>query len=70
MILVAILEEDFSIISTFVTMFLIILIFLSLILGSLHPTFTTNIVKRYKSGDYQLELRIKENQIDTIYIFK
>lgn len=70
MILVAIVEGDFNIISTVVTVLLMALFLLSFILGSSHPEVTTSIVERYKRGDYELELRIKENKIDTVYIFK
>lgn len=35
-----------------------------------NPKWNTEIVHRYQKGDYQLELTIDGDKVDTLYIFK
>lgn len=69
MILSAIAEGNYGIICTVITVLLGALFLLSFILGSSHPKVTTSIIERYKEGDYQLELKVDGDKIDTLYIF-
>lgn len=31
---------------------------------------TTRLIHRYQQGDYELEIRVKKEKIDTLYVFK
>lgn len=63
-------EDEFGICTMLNTLLLIVLIPTCLILGTSNKYNSTRIVNQYKSGDYELEIKIGKDKVDTLYIFK